>query len=94
MYLTSTFRMASPHLNFPTTLTVRSAGSFASIYPLTIFPENAYSAAQRFLAQQDLPMSYLDQVVRFIEQNSSGVSLGGGNDFVDPFTGESDVHSI
>jgi phospholipase A-2-activating protein len=33
-------------------------------------------------------MSYLDEVVRFIEKNTSGVSLGsGGNEFVDPFTG-------
>ncbi|KAI5120473.1 hypothetical protein M0805_006493 [Coniferiporia weirii] len=51
--------------------------------------ENPYTAAQRFLASNDLPMSYLDQVVQFIERNSSGVSLSSGNDFVDPFTGAS-----
>jgi hypothetical protein len=50
--------------------------------------ENPYSAAQRFLERNDLPMSYLDQVVQFIEKNTAGVTLGANNDFVDPFTGE------
>ena len=50
--------------------------------------ENPYSAAQRFLEQNELPTSYLDEVVRFIEKNTTGVNLGGGsNDFVDPYTG-------
>ena len=49
--------------------------------------ENPYSAAQRFLERNDLPMSYLDQVVQFIEKNTAGVTLGVNNDFVDPFTG-------
>ncbi|KAL6305276.1 phospholipase A-2-activating protein [Sparassis latifolia] len=52
--------------------------------------ENSYSAAQRFLERNDLPMSYLDEVVRFIEKNTTGVSIGGGpNQFVDPYTGAS-----
>ena len=33
-------------------------------------------------------MSYLDEVVRFIEKNTAGVSLGGGgSQYSDPFTG-------
>lgn len=40
--------------------------------------ENPYTAAEKFLANNDLPSSYTDEVVRFIEQNTSGVSLGGG----------------
>ncbi len=50
--------------------------------------ENPYAAAQKFLERNELPMSYLDEVVRFIEKNTAGVSLGGGSDsYVDPFTG-------
>ncbi|GJE87090.1 phospholipase A-2-activating protein [Phanerochaete sordida] len=52
--------------------------------------ENPYTAAQRFLQNNELPLSYLDEVVRFIEKNTQGVNLNsGGNDFVDPFTGAS-----
>lgn len=52
--------------------------------------ENPYTAAQRFLESHDLPMTYLDQVVKFIEQNAGGVNLGGGGgQFVDPYTGAS-----
>ncbi len=50
--------------------------------------ENPFSAAQRFLEKNDLPLSYLDQVVQFIEKNAGGVNLGGNEEFVDPFTGE------
>lgn len=46
-------------------------------------------AAQRFLQANELPMSYMDEVVRFIEKNSSGVSLGGGGaEYSDPYTGK------
>ena len=35
-------------------------------------------------------MSYLDEVVRFIEKNTAGVNIGGGNNqYVDPYTGKS-----
>ncbi|KAI0748494.1 phospholipase A-2-activating protein [Daedaleopsis nitida] len=52
--------------------------------------ENPYNAAQRFLQNNDLPLSYLDEVVRFIEKNTAGVSIGGGNNqYVDPYTGAS-----
>lgn len=46
-------------------------------------------AAQRFLESHDLPLSYLDEVVRFIEKNATGVTMSsaGGNEYVDPFTG-------
>ncbi|CUM67593.1 uncharacterized protein PRCAT00005293001 [Priceomyces carsonii] len=40
--------------------------------------ENAYTAAQRFLADNELPESYNDEVVRFIMQNTSGFLLGEG----------------
>lgn len=51
------------------------------------FEENPYSAAQRFLARNDLPMEYLDQVVGFIEKNSGGVKVQSSQQFVDPYTG-------
>jgi phospholipase A-2-activating protein len=50
--------------------------------------ENPWTAAQRFLEANELPMSYLDEVVRFIEKNTAGVSLGGGGgQYSDPYTG-------
>lgn len=51
--------------------------------------ENPYTAAQRFLEQNDLSTNYIDEVVRFIEKNTSGVNLGASNDYVDPYTGAS-----
>lgn len=51
------------------------------------FKENPYITAQRFLERNDLPSSYLDEVVKFIEKNTSGVTLGTNADYVDPFTG-------
>ncbi|KAL0946557.1 hypothetical protein HGRIS_012762 [Hohenbuehelia grisea] len=52
--------------------------------------ENPYSAAQTFLQNNDLPLTYVDEVVRFIEKNTAGVNIGtGGNEYVDPFTGAS-----
>ncbi len=50
--------------------------------------ENSFTAARRFLEKNDLPLSYIDQVAQFIEKNTSGVNLGGGDSFVDPYTGE------
>jgi hypothetical protein len=53
-------------------------------------PENPYQAALRFLQTNDLPESYIDEVVKFIERNTAGVQLGGGaNEYVDPYTGAS-----
>lgn len=54
--------------------------------------ENPFAAAQRFLQQNDLPLSYIDQVVNFIETNTSGVSLGANREYVDPFTGDYYYH--
>lgn len=38
--------------------------------------ENPYHAAERFLAENELPHSYLDEVTRFIMTNAQGVNLG------------------
>ena len=49
-------------------------------------------AAKTFLEKNDLPPSYLEEVVKFIEKSagSSGAQLGSGsNDYVDPYTGAS-----
>ncbi|WVQ77835.1 hypothetical protein IAR50_007530 [Cryptococcus sp. DSM 104548] len=53
--------------------------------------QNPWIAAQKFLEDNELPGSYLDQVVQFIEQNTAGETLGGGETqtYVDPFTGGS-----
>lgn len=51
--------------------------------------ENPYSAAQKFLARNDLSMEYIDQVVSFIEKNSGGVKVENSQQFVDPYTGAS-----
>jgi phospholipase A-2-activating protein len=51
-------------------------------------PENPYTAAQRFLQQNDISTNYIDEVVRFIEKNTAGVNLGSDSDYVDPFTGQ------
>lgn len=51
--------------------------------------ENPYAAAQRFLEQNDLSTNYIDEVVKFIEKNTSGVNLGVSNEYVDPYTGAS-----
>ncbi|KAH0830705.1 WD40-repeat-containing domain protein [Lanmaoa asiatica] len=50
--------------------------------------ENHYTAAQRFLQQNDISMSYLDEVVKFIEKNTVGINLGDSK-YVDPYTGTS-----
>lgn len=50
--------------------------------------ENPYAAAQKFLEKNDLPQQYIDQVVQFIDKNTSGVNLGGPQ-YTDPYTGAS-----
>ena len=51
--------------------------------------ENPYGAAQRFLQSNELPLTYVDEVVKFIEKNTAGVNIGtGGEDYVDPYTGK------
>jgi phospholipase A-2-activating protein len=52
--------------------------------------DNPFSAAQKFLESNDLPLTYIDEVVKFIEKNTSGINIGsGGEEYVDPFTGAS-----
>ncbi|CAG8450569.1 5305_t:CDS:10 [Acaulospora morrowiae] len=51
--------------------------------------DNPYHAAQEFIRINELPPSYLDQIVDFITKNSQGVSLGAESQFFDPFTGSS-----
>ena len=48
--------------------------------------QNPYEAAQRFLEKHGLEMGYIDQVVKFIEQNTGGVKLGLGGGAVDPYS--------
>ncbi|SPO07289.1 related to phospholipase a-2-activating protein [Cephalotrichum gorgonifer] len=38
--------------------------------------ENPYDRARKFLGDNDLPLTYLDNVVQFIEQNTKGATLG------------------
>lgn len=59
---------------------------------LTWPTENPWVAAQRFLTKNELPATYADQVVEFIEKNTAGVQIGTGEQastFVDPYTGAS-----
>ncbi|WVR06773.1 hypothetical protein IAU60_003808 [Kwoniella sp. DSM 27419] len=55
--------------------------------------ENPWIAAQKFLNKNELPLTYTEEVVAFIEKNTAGVQLGtGGQDtstYVDPYTGAS-----
>ncbi|KAI0075270.1 phospholipase A-2-activating protein [Panus rudis PR-1116 ss-1] len=51
--------------------------------------DNPYIAAQRFLERHELPMHFLDQIVKFIEANTGAVSLGSSPQYSDPFTGAS-----
>jgi len=53
--------------------------------------DNPFMAAQTFLNKNELPASYLDQVVEFIHKNTNGATLGqeSGNTYVDPYTGSS-----
>lgn len=61
--------------------------TFASATPLTLPAENPYDAAQKFLARNNLPLTYLDEVVKFIEKNTGGIELGTGASQGDPYTG-------
>ncbi|KAF7363941.1 Phospholipase A-2-activating protein [Mycena sanguinolenta] len=52
--------------------------------------ENPAAAAQRFLERNNLPLTHINTVVEYIYQNTPGQTLGtgGGEQYVDPFTGE------
>ncbi|KAK9482765.1 WD40-repeat-containing domain protein [Lipomyces starkeyi] len=47
--------------------------------------ENPYTAAQRFLEKNELPLSYLDETAKFIEKNTGGVQLGTQTPLEDPY---------
>jgi len=51
--------------------------------------ENPWISAQKFLDRYELPSSYTEQVVSFIEKNTGGTTLGLGDasTYVDPYTG-------
>lgn len=52
--------------------------------------DNPYEAAQKFLCANDMAQEYIDEVVKFIEANTGGATLGtGSSEFVDPYTGAS-----
>lgn len=51
--------------------------------------ENPYEAAQRFLSTYELPATYLDQVVQFLEKNTQAVGLAPPPAAADPYTGAS-----
>lgn len=50
--------------------------------------DNAYVAASQFLERHQLPASFLDQVVRFLEKNTGVVDVST-TEAVDPYTGTS-----
>lgn len=57
--------------------------------------DNPWTAAQRFLDANELPPSYLDEVAGFIQKNTAGVSLGGGEgQYSDPYTGMSSLATM
>ena len=49
--------------------------------------DNPYTVAQKWLARHELPDTYVDQIVEFIDKSTSGVALGGPSAGSDPFTG-------
>ncbi|RKP17919.1 PFU-domain-containing protein [Rozella allomycis CSF55] len=51
--------------------------------------ENPYMAAQKFIDDNDLSQSYLDQVADFIIKNTNGISFDSQNYSNDPLTGGS-----
>ena len=51
--------------------------------------ENTYVAASRFLEENHLPVSYLDQVVGFLEKNTRAVGIAPPAASADPYTGDS-----
>ena len=52
--------------------------------------ENAYYAAQRFIDKNELPQEFLEQIVKFIDQNTDqSSSASATSNYVDPYTGAS-----
>lgn len=46
--------------------------------------QNPYEAASKFISENELPMSYLDQVANFITQNTQGATLGQSQEATPP----------
>ncbi len=57
-----------------------------------VHAENPWSAAERWLNRHELPLTFADQVVAFIEKNTAGVQLGTAA-YSDPYTGGSRYQS-
>jgi len=77
-----------PPLKLPYNVSGKCFASYKSLLDVCC-AENPYNAAQKFLQSNDLPLTYIDEVVKFIEKNTAGVNIGtGGDEYVDPFTGE------
>ncbi|MBW0564365.1 hypothetical protein O181_104080 [Austropuccinia psidii MF-1] len=54
--------------------------------PYNIF-ENPYTVAQKWLAKHQLPDSYVEKVVQFIDKNTSGVAIGSQSSGADLLAG-------
>lgn len=52
-----------------------------------------YTVAEKFLLRNDLPTSYTDQIVKFLETNTQGATIGTGSSS-DPFTGSSSYKAL
>ncbi|KAJ7481132.1 phospholipase A-2-activating protein [Mycena galericulata] len=56
--------------------------------------DNPAAAAQRFLERNNLPLTHVNTIVEYIYQNTPGQTLGGGGEqYVDPYTGASRYQS-
>lgn len=54
--------------------------------------EDPWFAAQKFLEKNELSQLFLDQVAKFIVDNTKGITLGQGPPVIsDPLTGESTI---
>ena len=51
------------------------------------FTDNAYDTADKWLLRENLPLSYRQQVVEFILQNSGQKDFILDSSFRDPYTG-------
>lgn len=52
--------------------------------------QNPYEAATKFITNNELPMSYLDQVANFITTNTQGATLGSSQQNLGPAPAGSD----
>lgn len=52
-----------------------------------IFPDNPYDTADKWLLKENLPLSYRQQIVEFILQNTGQKDFNIDPTFCDPYTG-------